>query len=200
MTTRRSFRTFSYAALALLAGALAAAAVQADPSASAAPVASAAQAASLPPGAKQPAFELVYESEVTITPPEDFGDTIEGHRRVIPITGGRFEGPLMRGTVLAGGADWNLSRRDGGHSVEADYYLRTDDGVTIRIHNQGVSGDGRAAPPPQGDETFIMYTIPRFEAPAGSRYDWMNRALFIGTLQGRKGLEGAVLIRVFRLV
>jgi hypothetical protein len=154
----------------------------------------------LPPGAKQPAFELVYECEVTITPPEDFGDTIEGHRRVIPITGGKFEGPTMRGTVVAGGADWNLSRRDGGASVEADYYLRTDDGVTIRIHNQGVSGDRRPPAGPQADETFFMYTIPRFEAPSGSRYDWMNRAVFIGTLQGRKGLNGAVLIRVFRLI
>jgi hypothetical protein len=189
MSARHSIRTMSLASIAVLGGLLAGT-----------PAAAAEPSASLPPGAKVPAFELVYESEVTVMPAEDFGDTIEGHRRVIPITGGRFHGPDMRGTVVAGGADWNLTRRDGGHSVEADYYLRTDDGVTIRIHNEGASGDGRAAPPPQGDETFIMYTIPSFEAPAGSRYDWMNRAVFVGTLQVRKGLEGAVLIRVFRLV
>jgi len=154
----------------------------------------------LPEGAKVPAYELVYESEVTISPPEDFGDTIEGHRRVIPITGGTFRGPAIRGKVLAGGADWNLTRRDGGAGVEADYYLRTDDGVTIRIHNEGVTGDVGPRSGPDSNETFFMYTIPRFEAPASSRYDWMNRAMFIGTLQGRKGLEGAVVIRVFRLV
>jgi hypothetical protein len=154
----------------------------------------------LPEGAKVPAYELVYESEVTILPAEDFGDTIDGHRRVIPITGGTFKGPAIRGTVLAGGADWNLTRRDGGTSVEADYYLRTDDGVTIRIHNQGVGGEVGPRSGPAGNETFLMYTIPRFEAPASSRYDWMNRAMFIGTLQARKGLTGAVVIRVFRLV
>jgi len=164
------------------------------------PLPSAAPAQGLPDGAKVPAFELVYESEVTISPPEDFGDTIDGHRRVIPITGGTFHGPAIRGTVLAGGADWNLTRRDGGSSVEADYYLRTDDGVTIRIHNQGVTGDGSRRSAAEGNETFFMYTIPSFEAPASSRYDWMNRALFIGTLQGRKGLAGAVVIRVFRLM
>jgi hypothetical protein len=115
----------------------------------------------------------------------DFGDTIEGHRRVIPITGG---------------ADWNLTRRDGGSSVEADYYLRTDDGVVIRNHNQGVRGNEAASAAPDAPETFFMYTIPTFKAPASSRYDWMNRAVFIGTLQGRKGQTGAVLIRVFKLV
>jgi len=159
------------------------------------------QSSTLPDGAKTPAFELVYESLVTISPPEDFGETAEGHRRVIPITGGTFQGPKISGTILPRGADWNLSRRDGGSSVEADYYLRTDDGVTIRIHNEGVAGEFTPPPPgPEGDETFFMYTIPRFEAPATSRYGWMNRAVFIGTLQGRKGRTDAVLIRVFQLV
>lgn len=194
MSARQSIRALSFVLAAALAGTLAS-----TRAAAAEPPAPSVQTPALPPGAKLPGFELVYECEVTITPPEDFGDTIEGHRRIIPITGGTFHGPGIRGTVVPGGADWNLTRRDGGHSVEADYYLRTDDGVTIRIHNQGVSGDGSALPPPTGDERFIMYTIPRFEAPAGSRYEWMNRALFIGTLQVRKGLEGAVLIRVFRL-
>ncbi|MEY4761750.1 MAG: hypothetical protein RLZZ200_1606 [Pseudomonadota bacterium] len=154
----------------------------------------------LPFGAKLPAFELVYESEVTISPPVDFGDTLEGHRRVIPITGGSFRGPTMRGTVMAGGADWNLTRRDGGSSVEADYYLRTDDGVVIRIHNQGVTGPANTPPAAEAPEIFYMYTTPTFEAPGSSRYDWMNRAVFFGTLQGRKGRTDAVLIRVFRLL
>jgi hypothetical protein len=154
----------------------------------------------LPVGAKVPVFELVYESEVTIGIAEDFGDTPEGHRRIIPITGGYFRGPKLRGSILPFGADWNLSRRDGGSSVEADYYLRTDDGVTIRIHNQGVDGGSRPAADPLAEETFFMYTIPRFEAPSASRYDWMNRAVFIGTLQARKAAKGAVLIRVFQLV
>jgi len=152
--------------------------------------------AALPPGAKVPAFTFVYECEATIAPPMAFGPTPEGQRRVIPITGGTFQGPRLRGEVVANGADWNLTRTDGAGSVDAAYYLKTDDGVLIRVVNQGV---GRSAPPdPNAPELFFMYTHPAFEAPAG-KYDWLNRSMFIGTLGARRGMKNAVLIRVFEL-
>jgi Protein of unknown function (DUF3237) len=160
----------------------------------------AAPAPVLPPGAHLPGFELFYECDVTLSPIEEFGATIEGRRRIIPITGGAFHGPGIHGTVVPGGADWNLQRSDGGGSVEAAYYLRTDDGVLIRIVNTGVSGGAaRPAPAPDAAEQFFMYTHPVFEAPTG-KYDWINRAMFIGTLGARKGASNAVLIRVFRLI
>jgi hypothetical protein len=150
----------------------------------------------LPPGAKVPAFTFVYECDATIAPPMTFGPTPEGQRRVIPITGGTFRGPRLRGEVVANGADWNLSRTDGAGSVDAAYYLKTDDGVLIRVVNQGV---GRSAPPdPHAPERFFMYTHPSFEAPNG-KYDWLNRSMFIGTLGARRGAQNAVLIRVFEL-
>jgi Protein of unknown function (DUF3237) len=118
-------------------------------------------------------------------------------RRIIPITGGSFEGPDMRGQVLGYGADWNLSRRDGASSVEAAYYLRTDDGIVIRIVNTGVG-----AGPPRRDavsgERFFMFTHPEFEAPEG-KYDWMNRSMFVGTLGARADAANSVLLRVFKL-
>jgi hypothetical protein len=157
-----------------------------------------AAAAAIAAGAHLPAFELFYECDVTLAPIEDFGATIEGKRRIIPITGGSFRGPEIRGTVLPGGADWNLQRSDGGSSVEAAYYLRTDDGVPIRIVNTGVGGADRTQAA-DATELFFMYTHPVFEAPAG-KYDWINRAMFIGTLGARKGASNAVLIRVYRLI
>lgn len=165
-------------------------------------MATAVQAAvpSLPPGAKIPTFEFLYECNVTLAPTLEFGRTIDGTRRVIPIIGGTFEGPRIRGTVLAGGADWNLSRNDGAGSVDASYYLRTHDEVLIRITNQGVGG-GRPASAPDQDapERFFMFTSPRFEAPLGP-YDWLNRGTYIGTLGARKGVPNAVLIRVFQVI
>lgn len=152
----------------------------------------------LPAGAKVPAFALLYECTVTISPAIDFGPTVEGHRRVIPITGGTFRGPRMRGTVLNEGADWNLSRKDGAGSADAAYYLRTDDQVLIRVVNQGV-GAPRAAADPAAAERFIMYTHAAFEAPTG-KYDWLNRGMFFGTLSIRRGVRDAVLIRMFHLV
>jgi hypothetical protein len=78
--------------------------------------------------------------------------------------------------------------------------MKTDDGVLIRIVNKGVGGGG-GAPPAASDngERFIMFTHPSFEAPVG-KYDWLNRSMFVGTLQARKDARNAVLIRVFRLV
>jgi hypothetical protein len=153
--------------------------------------------AGLPPGARVPLLQFVYECDVTLLAPIDFGDMPDGHRRIIPITGGTFKGPEVSGIVVPGGADWNLSRRDGAGTVEAAYYLRTDDGVNLRITNRGVSAANRLNEP-EAPERFSMFTVPSFEAPPG-KYDWMNRTTFVGTLGGRKGVANAVLIRVFKL-
>jgi hypothetical protein len=150
-----------------------------------------------PAGARIPQMRFVYECDATLTEAETFGTTVEGMRRIIPITGGTFHGPELRGQVLGGSYDWNLSRSDGAHSVEAAYFLRTEDGVTIRVVNRGVGG-----PPPEdpgSGERFFMFTNPVFETPVG-KYDWMNRAMFIATLGARHASKNAVLIRVFTVI
>jgi hypothetical protein len=153
----------------------------------------------LKPGVRLPKFEFVYECDATLEPALDFGQTVEGHRRIIPITGGTVRGPRIRGELLSGGADWNLTRSDGAGSVEAAYYLKTDDGVLIRIVNKGVGDGASTAPDKETGERFFMFTHPSFEAPIG-KYDWLNRSMFIGTLGARKDTHDAVLIRVFRIV
>src|ERR1700744_214680 len=79
----------------------------------------------LPNGARVPAMRFVYDCDATLLPAIPFGDTLEGTRRIIPITGGTVKGPRIRGAVLNIGADWNLSRKDGAGSVEAGDYLDT---------------------------------------------------------------------------
>jgi hypothetical protein len=153
-------------------------------------------------GARVPKLEFVYECDVTLGETLPFGPTIEGTRRIIPITGGKIVGPQIRAELVPGGFDWNLSRSDGAAIVEASYYCRTDDGVVIRITNVGVGGGAgaRAGGPASADaEPFIMFTTPSFEAPAG-KYDWLNRSVFVGTLGARRNARAAVLIRVFRVV
>ncbi len=152
-----------------------------------------------PAGARLPQFEFVYECDATLTPAVEMGKTVEGQRRIIPITGGTVRGPKIQGELLNGGWDWNLSRTDGAGSVEAAYYMKTDDGVLIRIVNKGVGGGGPPPPPAANGERFFMFTHPEFEAPLG-KYDWMNRAMFIATLGARKDSHNAVLIRVFQIV
>lgn len=185
MTSRRSFLQTAVAASAVIP----AAALPAEQ----------ASGVSLPAGARVPKFEFVYECQATLSPAVEMGKTVEGQRRIIPITGGSVRGPKIRAELLEGGWDWNLSRNDGAGSVDAAYYMKTDDGVLIRIVNKGVGGGGPRTADPASGESFFMFTHPEFEAPAG-KYDWLNRSMFVGTLGARRDTHNAVLIRVFQIV
>ena len=147
-----------------------------------------------PPQAEFPQLEFVYEATVGIAPLEDVGEMNSGHQRIIPIIGGSFEGPNIRGKVIPGAADWNLVRNDGVTVVSASYFLRTDDGIYIKILNQGVNP---APAPGAAPPSRPRFTSPTFEAPNG-RYDWLNKSVFVGTLA--PGAPGSVRIRVFKLI
>jgi hypothetical protein len=103
---------------------------------------------------------------------------------VIPITGGTFEGPQIKGALLPGGADWQLIRPDGLTEVEALYLLRTDDGVTIQVRNRGIRHGPAtvmqrlAAGEPVDPGEYYFRAIPVLSAPRG-RYEWLNRSLFV---------------------
>lgn len=132
----------------------------------------------------RPALEFVYELNAGLAAPVSVGDTPEGTRRIIPIGGGSVEGPLIRGKLIGGGADWQLARADGVTVVDATYAIQTDDGVVIQIRNRGLRHgpvDVMAALV-RGDEvdpfSYYFRTAPEFSAPAG-RYEWLNRSIFV---------------------
>lgn len=144
-----------------------------------------------------PEAQFAFEEIVRLGPAIAPGQTPKGGRNIIPITGGRFEGPGkdgegIKGEVMPGGWDWQLIRPDGCLEVEADYFLRTDDGVVINIVNTGLICRGEG--PPEA-----VRTHPVFEAPLG-KYEWLNKSAFVGTLELASDAEGpAVKIRIFRL-
>ena len=82
-----------------------------------------------------PQLELIFSARVTVDKPQELGDIGKGRRRIVPITGGTVEGPLLRGKVLPGGADWQIVRSDGVAELEARYTLQTDDGALIHVRN-----------------------------------------------------------------
>ena len=138
--------------------------------------------------APPPAFEFVFQETVTLGKAVEVGKTARGTRRIIPITGGHFEGPNIKGEVMPGGWDWQLTRADGCTDVKADYFLKTDDGVVINVVNTGEIWPG--AP---------VRTHPVFESPLG-KYEWLGRQAFVGTLGMAPVSEGpAVLIRFYRV-
>ena len=57
--------------------------------------------------------EFMWDAKVKITGMINVGESKRGVRRVIPITGGTFSGPKIKGEVLPGGEDWQLVRPDG---------------------------------------------------------------------------------------
>jgi hypothetical protein len=70
------------------------------------------------------------------------GTTPTGEIRLIPISGGTFEGEELRGEILGGGADWQDVRNDGALEISARYLLKTDQGELIEVRSVGL----RAAP------------------------------------------------------
>jgi len=85
-----------------------------------------------------PHLSFTMELHVKLGAPMEIGAGPHGRRRIIPIEGGTFEGPGLRGTVLPGGADWQIIRPDGLSELDTRYALRTDDGALIYIQNAGM--------------------------------------------------------------
>ena len=76
---------------------------------------------------KEPeAPQLEFALQLKVTLGEAFGidNTQHGRRTVIPITGGTFEGPGIKGTIVNGGADYQLNA-EGRTELEAIYCIIT---------------------------------------------------------------------------
>jgi Protein of unknown function (DUF3237) len=131
-----------------------------------------------------PGLEFVCQLKVKLKAPFIVGETPHGLRRIIPIVGGTFEGPSVKGEILDGGADWQIVRKDGVAELEAHYQIKTDDGVIIYIKNTGlrVASPEVAARIGKGEQVspseYYFRAVPKFEAPQG-KYSWMNNAIFI---------------------
>jgi hypothetical protein len=120
----------------------------------------------------------VWDAKVTIADMIMLGKSKHGVRRIIPITGGTFEGPNIRGEVVPGGEDWQLVRPDGDTELYARYLLKTHDGYLIQVINRVLihaPAAGEKAKP------YIRSVID-LEAPSDSPYDYLNHAVFLGTL------------------
>ena len=139
----------------------------------------------------KPATELVYEAVVDIAPVMLLGEGPLGERRLVPITGGVFAGPGLQGKVLAGGADRQLVRKDGVKRLDAFYEMQTDDGAVLTIRNQVLVDQ------PAGGTRYALSNV-EITAPEG-KYGWLNRAIYVGTLDSLRPQRDAVLIRVFRV-
>lgn len=142
--------------------------------------------------APTPHLAFVFEEYVTLGPGIHPGETPFGDRNIVPITGGVFSGPKIRGKVMPGGWDWQLATKTGCRSLHADYMLQADDGAIINIVNQG-----RFCAGPGANNRII--TVASFEAPLGP-HAWLNGGAYVGTLEVTKfDAKPAVHIRIYEV-
>jgi hypothetical protein len=140
------------------------------------------------PGALPPAPGLIFEFEVRaeLGTPIEVGQVARGRRRIIPIVGGTFAGPRLKGRVLNQGADWQIVRADGFTEIDTRYLLETDTKHLIYVQNAGMR---HAAPDVLAklaagevvDPKLVYFrAVPTFEASA-PELQWLTRSVFVAT-------------------
>ena len=138
-----------------------------------------------------PQLEFVLQLKVTLGEVYTCGETQHGKRTVIPITGGTFEGPNIKGTIVNGGADYQIANTAINRTeLEAIYCIKTDDDVYIHVRNRGIIYSGKDA---NGNPSFYFKAAPQFEAPADSKYAWLNNSLFLCAPDFTQDFKGIVL-------
>jgi Protein of unknown function (DUF3237) len=136
----------------------------------------------------RPELRLMARFTVELTGPLwDLGPTTAlGRRRIVPITGGRFEGPLLNGEILDNGADWQVVADDGSTVVDTRYLLRTDDGALVYLRTHGY----RHGPPEvlarltageEVDPTDYYFRIHLNFETASADHAWLNHAVAVGS-------------------
>ena len=149
-----------------------------------------------------PQFEFLMRIAADVGELMTMGGGPLGERRVVSIDGGSFEGPQLRGTIVPGGADWQIVRADGVLDIDARYALRTDGGALIRVVSQGyrhgppevLAALGRGEEVPQ--DRYFFRTVMRFETGA-PELQALNRTIAVATARRR---ARQVLLEAYRLL
>jgi hypothetical protein len=137
-----------------------------------------------------PNLSHVADLKVTVSRPVEAGQVVglnsRGLRRIIPITGGTVEGPLLNGKVLPGGADFQIVVSETSADLDARYMLELDSGEHVFVQNHALRRGtaDNIAKLVRGEfvEPAEIYfrCIPTFEVSSPA-LQWMTESLFLGT-------------------
>ncbi len=147
-----------------------------------------------------PCLSLVYRLEATVGEAQEVGRIAAGQRRIVPLTGGTFNGPELRGTLLpAASADWQIILPDGTALGDVRYTLKTERADLLYVQSRGVRHGhpevlerlGRGEDVDASEYSFR--TAATIETGADS-LGWLNRGVFI-SVGGRQ--PGRVIYEVY---
>lgn len=114
--------------------------------------------------------ELLMDVVFDVTTPHNLGT-----RMIVPVTGGTFTGPKLKGTALANGGDWIVRRPDGASLLNVRATLKTDDDQLIYMTYDGIM----YTPPGAKPSDMYWRTTPRFET-GSAKYEWITRVVAVG--------------------
>ena len=136
-----------------------------------------------------PILEPVADLTVFVATPIEAGQVTglnsRGRRRIIPIAGGKVTGQL-NGTVLPGGADFQIVVSDTCADLDARYLLQLDNGEHVFVMNRALrrgSAEDIAKlvrGEPVDPAAIYFRCAPTFEVSSPS-LAWLTESLFVGT-------------------
>jgi len=140
--------------------------------------------------------------QIDVKPPTVIGATPGYDRRIGEITGGRFEGPRLRGTILSGGSDWQSLRNDGTTTLNVRLVLQTDDNALIGMTYLGMRHgpkevmDRLARGEKVSPSEYYMRATPYYET-SSEKYGWLNR--IVSVAYGHR-MTGGAIYQVFEIL
>lgn len=145
----------------------------------------------------EPRLIQVYRLEAMLGDPLELGDTAQGHKRIVPLTGGRFTGPLVGpGKLLPGAsADWQTILPDGTALGDIRYTLQTDAGAILYVQSRSVRHGspevlGRLARGEDVDPSEYTFRTATQIQTSESALDWLNKGVFVGV--GAREASGVI--------
>lgn len=111
-----------------------------------------------------------------------------GTRLIVPITGGTFNGPGIKGTILDVGADWISPRDDGTSDLDVRITLQTDDDALIYMSYRGILN--------RSESGVYWRMVPTFETGA-EKYQYLTKMISVGV---GKRVDGKTAYSIYRIL
>ena len=133
-------------------------------------------------------YEFLFDLTGTLDEPIQVGQTPYGERVIYPVNGGSFEGPKIKGKVLANGGDWLLRLDSTTSKLDVRAVLETEDGELIYTYYEGFIHR-------YSDGSYYFRTNPVFQT-SSKKYEWLNHTIAVGV---GKIIEGGVTYKIYAI-